>query len=142
MPGWHRQPGCRPAPRWPRWRRWPSWLVTGLALLARWALWLAWRNRLRAAPRALAAIDSAGRAFKAATLLPLVAAALALASPLPPAALAALQALAGALALAGGLWFKFTLVTRGAYNQGFALTRLPVRGVRRGQALPRRDDHG
>ncbi|MBL0296709.1 MAG: dimethyl sulfoxide reductase anchor subunit [Betaproteobacteria bacterium] len=118
------------------------WAVTGLALLARWALWLAWRNRLRAAPRALAAIDSAGRVFKAATLLPLVAAALALASPLPPAALAALQALAGALALAGGLWFKFTLVTRGAYNQGFALTRLPVRGVRRSQALPRRDDHG
>ena len=43
----------------------------------------------------------------------------------------ALPWLAFALALAGGLWFKFTLVTRGAYNQGFALPHLPVRGVRR-----------
>jgi len=107
------------------------WLAFGLALIARLALWLAWRRRLRAAPRALAAIDTAGHAFKAATLLPLAAAVLAVTSPLPPAALIALQSLAGALALAGGLWFKFTLVTRGAYNQGFALTRLPVRGVRR-----------
>jgi phenylacetyl-CoA:acceptor oxidoreductase subunit 2 len=107
------------------------WLGFALALLARVALWLAWRRRLRAAPRALAAIDRAGHAFKAATLLPLAIALWAVSSPLPPAAAVALQALAGALALAGGLWFKFTLVTRGAYNQGFALPRLPVRGVRR-----------
>ncbi len=107
------------------------WLAFALALLARLALWLAWRRRLRAAPRALAAIDRAGHAFKAATLLPLAAAVLAASSPLPATALVALQVLAGALALAGGLWFKFTLVTQGAYNQGFALTRLPVRGVRR-----------
>ena len=107
------------------------WLAFVLALLARLALWLAWRRRLRAAPRALAAIDRAGRAFKAATLLPLAAAVLAAISPLPPAASLALQVLAGALAVAGGLWFKFTLVTRGAYNQGFALPHLPVRGVRR-----------
>ena len=93
--------------------------------------WLAWRRRLRAAPRALAAIDRAGHAFKAATLLAGVAAVAAVTSPLPPGFLAALQVLAGGLALAGGLWFKFTLVTRGAYNQGFALPRLPVRGVRR-----------
>jgi len=107
------------------------WLAFALALAARFALWLAWRRRLRAAPRALAAIDRAGHAFKAATLLPLAAALLAAISPLPPAAALALQGLAGALALAGGLWFKFTLVTRGAYNQGFALPHLPVRGVRR-----------
>jgi len=107
------------------------WLAFALALGARYALWLAWRRRLRAAPRALAAIDRAGRAFKAATLLAGVAAVAAVTSPLPPGFLAALQVLAGGLALAGGLWFKFTLVTRGAYNQGFALPRLPVRGVRR-----------
>ena len=106
------------------------WIAFALALAARLALWLAWRRRLRAAPRALAAIDRAGRAFKAATLLPLALAVLAASSPLPPAALIALQVLAGALAAAGGLWFKFTLVTRGAYNQGFALSHLPVRGVR------------
>jgi phenylacetyl-CoA:acceptor oxidoreductase subunit 2 len=106
------------------------WVAFALALTARLALWLAWRRRLRAAPRALAAIDRAGRAFKAATLLPLALAVLAASSPLPPAALIALQVVAGALAAAGGLWFKFTLVTRGAYNQGFALSHLPVRGVR------------
>ena len=107
------------------------WLAFALALGARYALWLAWRRRLRAAPRALAAIDRAGHAFKAATLLAGVSAVAAVTSPLPPGFLAALQVLAGGLALAGGLWFKFTLVTRGAYNQGFALPRLPVRGVRR-----------
>jgi len=106
------------------------WVAFALALTARLALWLAWRRRLRAASRALAAIDRAGHAFKAATLLPLALAILAASSPLPPAALIALQVVAGALAAAGGLWFKFTLVTRGAYNQGFALSHLPVRGVR------------
>lgn len=107
------------------------WLAFALTLAARFALWLSWRRRLRAAPRALAAIDRAGHAFKAASLLPLAMALWAVIAPPPPAAAIALQGLAGGLALAGGLWFKFTLVTRGAYNQGFALTRLPVRGVRR-----------
>jgi len=107
------------------------WLGFALALVARFALWLAWRRRLPAAPRALAAIDRAGLAFKAATLLPLAIALWAMSSQPPPAAAIALQGLAGGLALMGGLWFKFTLVTRGAYNQGFALPRLPVRGVRR-----------
>ena len=36
--------------------------------------------------------------------------------------------LAGAVALAGGWWLKFTLVARAAYNQGYALPVLPVRG--------------
>ena len=34
-------------------------------------------------------------------------------------------------AVAAGGWFKFTLITRAGFNQGFALARLPVRGVRR-----------
>ena len=42
-----------------------------------------------------------------------------------------LLALSGLGALFGGALFKFTLITRAAYNQGFALARLPVRGVRR-----------
>jgi phenylacetyl-CoA:acceptor oxidoreductase subunit 2 len=37
---------------------------------------------------------------------------------------------AGAVALATGLWFKFALVTRASLNQGFNLPRLPVRGTR------------
>jgi phenylacetyl-CoA:acceptor oxidoreductase subunit 2 len=108
------------------------WLGFALALIARLALWPAWRRRLASAPRALVAIDAAGRWFKAATLLPLAAALVAAMAPPPSgAALLALQGAAGALAFAGGLWFKFTLVTRGAYNQGFAIVHLPVRGVRR-----------
>jgi phenylacetyl-CoA:acceptor oxidoreductase subunit 2 len=108
------------------------WIGFALALVARLALWPVWRRRLRSAPRALVAIDAAGRWFKAATLLPLVAALIAvMAPPSLGVALLALQAAAGVLAFAGGLWFKFTLVTRGAFNQGFAIVHLPVRGVRR-----------
>ena len=38
--------------------------------------------------------------------------------------------LAGVAALATGWQFKFVLITRAAYNQGFALPHLPVRGTR------------
>jgi phenylacetyl-CoA:acceptor oxidoreductase subunit 2 len=109
-----------------------AWTGFVLALFARYALWQAWRRRIRPAARALVAIDAAGRWFKAATLLPLAAALVALLAPPPGGpALLALHVAAGLVAAAGGVWFKFTLVTRGAYNQGFAITHLPVRGVRR-----------
>jgi phenylacetyl-CoA:acceptor oxidoreductase subunit 2 len=52
--------------------------------------------------------------------------ALALAATQLPAA----APLAGALALVTGLWLKYALVTRAAFNQGFALPRAPVRGAR------------
>lgn len=118
----------------------PPWLAEAwvFALLARLALWFAWRARIgEGAPRqALAAIDRARRVFIAATLLPLaVALSTALEAP-GGGASPALQALAGALACAGGCWFKFTLVTRAAFNQGFALQHLPVRGVRRIERRP------
>ena len=41
-----------------------------------------------------------------------------------------LAALAGALALLAGAAFKTALIVRGAYNQGFAIPRMPVRGTR------------
>ena len=44
---------------------------------------------------------------------------------------ALLLAAAGALVAATGMIFKYTLITRGSFNQGFALPRLPVRGVPR-----------
>ncbi|HMO48404.1 MAG TPA: hypothetical protein PKB14_20565 [Rubrivivax sp.] len=109
----------------------PAWVALAAALLARQWLWGRWRARIQAAPRAHAAIDAAGRAFQAGTLLALALAGVALLAPLPPAAAWALQAAAGLAALAAGLWFKFTLVTRAAFNQGFALPHLPVRGARR-----------
>lgn len=109
---------------------WPAWLLCAGALLARWVLWRAWRARLSTVPRALAVIDRAGRLHRAGTALALAALALALFVPAGAAQSWALAA-AGSAALAAGLWFKFTLVTRAAFNQGFALTQLPVRGVRR-----------
>ena len=108
-----------------------AWLGFALALLARGLLWRAWRQRVKTAARAQAAINGAGRVFQLATWLPLAAALVALASPLGGDGLRLLQAAAGAAALGGGLWFKFTLITRGAFNQGFALAHLPVRGVPR-----------
>ncbi|MDH4061798.1 MAG: hypothetical protein OEU94_13380 [Aquincola sp.] len=109
------------------------WVYFALVLVARVALWHAWRRRVRTATGALAAIDAAGMVFKLATLLPLAAALVALAWPLADGPTSVLQALAGALAAAGGLWFKYTLVTRAGFNQGFALPHLPVRGVPRRQ---------
>jgi phenylacetyl-CoA:acceptor oxidoreductase 26-kDa subunit len=44
-----------------------------------------------------------------------------------------LAALAGASAAFAGAYFKYTLVTRASFNQGFALTKLPVRGVKTSQ---------
>ncbi len=78
-----------------------------------------------------------GAAFNAGTLLPL-----------------ALLSLGGGCAVVAGLrwprcwswpacwprpagaWFKFTLITRAGFNQGFALAHLPVRGVRRSSSRP------
>lgn len=39
-----------------------------------------------------------------------------------------LTALAGLLAVAGGWLFKYTLIVRAGYNQGYALPHVPVRG--------------
>ncbi|HMR71965.1 MAG TPA: hypothetical protein PKA84_17240, partial [Rubrivivax sp.] len=98
---------------------------------ARQWLWSRWRARIQAAPKAPAAADAAGRWFQAGTLLALALAVAALLAPLPPAAVWALQVAAGLMALLAGQWFKFTLVTRAAFNQGFSVPHLPVRGVRR-----------
>lgn len=107
------------------------WWLFGAALLARMLSWRAWRAQLTgaAAPRALAAIDQAGRVLLVAgTVLPL---GIVLLVGLGLASLPGLAAAAGLLALAGGAWFKYTLITRAAFNQGFALAHLPVRGTRR-----------
>ncbi len=46
-------------------------------------------------------------------------------------------AIAGAGAVFGGVWWKFTVITRACYQQGFALPRLPQRGSGRRAAPPR-----
>lgn len=109
------------------------WLVSVL-ILARAAVWVVYRRRLStsAAPRARAALDAAGRwLLLAGTLLPLLAIALVASDAIGGALAAPLLVLAGLTTAGAGAWLKFTLVTRAAFNQGFALAHLPVRGVRR-----------
>jgi phenylacetyl-CoA:acceptor oxidoreductase subunit 2 len=103
----------------------------GTLVIARWLVWRAWRAGLRDAPApALAAIDRGAAAFQwAGSAAPLVLMAVALALPGPWSG--ALLAAAGAAVAVAGASFKFTLITRAAYYQGFSLARLPVRGVPR-----------
>lgn len=102
----------------------------GLVVLARAIAWSRYRARIeRSVPRAaLAALDPAGRALiQLGTITSL---ALALASFALPGLASAAAALAGLVALGAGWRVKYVLVTRAAYNQGFALPKLPVRGTR------------
>ncbi|MDH3318786.1 MAG: phenylacetyl-CoA:acceptor oxidoreductase [Betaproteobacteria bacterium] len=94
-----------------------TWFALALVLRA-----VAWTRYAAAAPSA--ALESPGKALL--QIGTVAALALALAGAWFPAA----APLAGAAALATGLWLKFALVTRAAFNQGYALPRLPVRGTR------------
>lgn len=109
--------------------------VLFLALvLARGLAWFAYRQRMDAvAPtRALAALDGAGGLLQlAGAVLPLALAIPVFAGLADGAAGAAFLAIAGLAAAATGAWLKFTLITRAAFHQGFALAHLPVRGARR-----------
>jgi phenylacetyl-CoA:acceptor oxidoreductase subunit 2 len=99
-------------------------------MLARAAIWLMYRRRLagRVAPRALSALDRAGRAvLVSGTAAPLL---LVLVAAYFGAAGSVLAALAGLLAAVSGAYMKFVLVTRAGFNQGFALKEVPVRGAR------------
>ena len=111
----------------------PLCLLLGALLLARWALWLAYRRRLagRGAPSAQRALDHSGRWLLGGSALALAALALALTLAQGSTLAVALLCLAGFAAAAPGAWFKFILVTRAGFNQGFALVHLPVRGVAR-----------
>lgn len=103
-----------------------AWLA--LALVVRAIAWTRYRARIHAslAPDARMALGAAGRTLLAlGTLAPL---ALLVAGSVIDAAAPAATALAGLAAVAAGWLFKYVLVTRAAYNQGFALPHLPVRG--------------
>jgi phenylacetyl-CoA:acceptor oxidoreductase subunit 2 len=110
-----------------------GWLFVAL-LLARALLSRVWQRRLATqwAPRPVRALDAmTAPLWHWGGMLPLGIAVLALVVPMGPSAALAAWALAGALAAAGGVWFKFNLITRAAFNQGFSIAQLPVRGARR-----------
>lgn len=107
-------------------------LVFALLVLTRIAIWTGYRRAVDGslAARAREALNQAGNGlWLFGTIAPF---ALIGVSALVPfaTAQAGLVAVAGATAAFAGAYFKLTLVTRASYNQGFALTRLPVRGVR------------
>ncbi len=109
-----------------------AWACAGLTL-ARFVIGARWYRRLSAqlSARPLAEVNRAGHAFNAGNLLALAMLLVAGLSPLPAGGQGVLQALAMLACLAGGLAFKWQLVTRAAFNQGFAIVHPPVRGVRR-----------
>ena len=94
-----------------------------VALIGRAMAWSGYRAALRQ-PASRAALGPAGKALvQIGTIVPL---ALVLGGIfLPQAAI-----IAAIAAIFTGWWFKFSLVTRAALNQGFSLPQLPVRGTR------------
>jgi phenylacetyl-CoA:acceptor oxidoreductase subunit 2 len=101
-----------------------------LALIARAFAWSIYRGGVAKSSvrAALAALDRAGKILiQFGTIAPLALLLLGLfAADIGRIAVL----LAGVAALATGWQFKFVLITRAAYNQGFALPHLPVRGTR------------
>ena len=101
-------------------------LLTSLftaAVIARAFAWSGYRAALTQPP-SRAALESAGKALiQIGTIAPL---ALVFGGIFVPQA----AVLAGIAAIITGWRLKFVLVTRAAFNQGFALPRLPVRGTR------------
>jgi phenylacetyl-CoA:acceptor oxidoreductase subunit 2 len=109
-------------------------LLVGVLVLLRLVAWTRYRKALagRTAPGATRALEAAGRVLKlGGTLVPIVLLVPLMAGALPEAAAAFAAFAAGTLALLAGAWTKYELITRAGHNQGFALTKLPVRGVPR-----------
>jgi phenylacetyl-CoA:acceptor oxidoreductase 26-kDa subunit len=99
-----------------------------LAVVARGVAWSVYRKRVEGdlAPKARAALEPAGRQlYQLGAVVPLV---LLLTGGAIDAFATGAAVLAGLAALAAGWRFKFVLVVRASFNQGFALPRVPVRG--------------
>jgi phenylacetyl-CoA:acceptor oxidoreductase subunit 2 len=100
---------------------------------ARVIAWLAYRWRLagKTAAEASTSLERAGRVLLiAGSLVPLALAAAMAAGLVNGGLRLPVASVAGLLAVVAGGHFKFTLVTRAGFNQGFALPHLPVRGTR------------
>jgi len=109
---------------------WAGLAFFALAVVARALAWSRYRARLEhgASRRAFDVLNPAGRMLvQLGTIVPLV---IALAGLALPEFSSAAGVFAGLAALGAGWYLKFVLVTRAAFNQGFALPKLPVRGSR------------
>jgi phenylacetyl-CoA:acceptor oxidoreductase 26-kDa subunit len=111
---------------------WPGLASFGVLLAALLAVrWLAWRKYLASLRRigvplgTLTALDALD--FRFVWLGHALPAALGLAAAL--GAWPLLAALAGIVAAAAGGWFKYALIRRAAFTQGFELPRTPSRGL-------------
>lgn len=103
-----------------------------LLVLLRQIVWVIYRRRLKGhiVRKAEEALDGAGRwLFGLGTIVPIIMVVLLLTSS-AEWHVWQFEVAGGLLAWLAGAWIKFVLVTRAAFNQGFALKRLPVRGVR------------
>ena len=114
----------------------PVWMpvLMTLAMLARLVVWHLYRKRLtgKLVPRADAVLDDVGgRLHTWGSIVPLLLLGMVAASVLPGWLDAIAAVMAGGSALLAGSWLKFCLITRAGFNQGFALVKLPVRGVPR-----------
>jgi phenylacetyl-CoA:acceptor oxidoreductase subunit 2 len=110
----------------------PAVYVLALLLAVRFFAWRRYlaAQRLSAPQGALAAFAAIeGRFVSIGHLAPAVLAVAATTAGLP-----VLAAVAGLLVVGAGAWFKYTLICRAAYSQGFALPRMPSRG--RGEPGP------
>jgi len=108
----------------------PGLAFFALAAVARVLAWSRYRARLEhgVSKRALDTLNPAGRILvQLGTIVPLV---LLLAGLALPEFARTAGIFAGLAALGAGWYLKFMLVTRAAFNQGFALPKLPVRGSR------------
>jgi len=99
-----------------------------VAVIARAVAWSVYRRRVEAdlVPKARAALEQAGKQlYQLGAIAPL---ALLVAGGAVEALTTGAAVLAGTAALAAGWRFKFVLVVRASFNQGFALPYIPVRG--------------
>lgn len=109
-------------------------LPFALLVLARALLWRHWRQQLagEAAPAALRAIArEAPTLWWFGTVAPIAFILISIPAATATTLDAILLALAGLAAAGAGASFKFVLVARTAYYHGYALPRMPVRGVTR-----------
>lgn len=107
-------------------------LLTALVLtVVRLLVWRRYRSDVDenlAAPARAAMKVIAAEVFTHGTLVPIVAMGMGWAFGMP--FMAFMSGVAGVLLALAGAEMKFKLVTRVSYNQGFALSKMPVRGVR------------